>query len=709
MPRIQKYGIVSAVAGLFLMGGVAASASATYDVGPAYANQTLASVPWSTLQPGDVVNIHWRPQPYKEHILLSQSGTAAQHIVVHGVPDPATGQLPVLDSDGAVEAANINYCYAGLYGNGAVMVSPRAGFAWPYIPSYIDIENLKIVHARMPYSFTAPDGSAQNYARFTAAINVERGQNITIRGCELTDNALGLFVNSKYGAQALSANILVEHNDIHHNGVVGDASCHNCYTEAAGVTYQYNHIGPVIAGSVADAIKDRSSNLIIRYNNIESGPSDCLDLIEAQSDKYIATLPNYNKTWIYGNTFYNGPTGAAYLINYGGLDTDYSMYRQGTLYFYNNTVVNQQAYNAWWRTAVFVFPYRYYTGVDSVERVDCRNNVFASLPLTPGAQPAVLTMMATDNTPFLDMSANYVSPGVQLAYYTGQGPVGGQVTGWVGQHFGDANGLDNPGFVNPGVMDFRLAKTSYCIDKGVAQHPAVAGLYDPQFELLSDLSVLPRPVQGSAIDLGAHENSGLAAAAPPMSINSVSQLEGNAGVKNMTFTVTLAAPSATAAQVSYATIAGTATAGSDYTSTTGTLVIPAGQTTGTISVPIVGDTIPEADETFTVALSNPVGATLVGGPGVGTILNDDGSIVGAPIITSFTPAGGAAGTIVTITGQYLTGATGVYLHDIPVASYTVVNDTTITFTVPAMAAGPAKLKVVTPAGKGWAVNFFMVN
>ncbi|BDI31658.1 hypothetical protein CCAX7_37090 [Capsulimonas corticalis] len=709
MPQLHKTILATAVAaGICAMGGAFASA-ATYDVGPAYAYTTLSSVPWSALQPGDVVNIHWRAAPYKEHILLSQSGTAAQHIVVHGVPDPATQQLPVLDSDGAVEAANINYCWSGLYGNGAVMVSPRAGFVYPYIPSYIDIENLKIIHARAPYSFQAPDGTTQNYARFTAGINVERGQNITIRGCELTDNALGLFVNSKYNTDALSANILIEHNDIHHNGVSGDASCHNCYTEAAGVTYQYNHIGPVITGSVADAIKDRSSNLVIRYNNIESGPSDCLDLIEAQSDKYIATLPNYDKTWIYGNTFYNGPTGAAYLINYGGLDTDYSMYRKGTLYFYNNTVVNQAPYNAWWRTVVFVFPYRYYTGVDSVERVDCRNNIFASLPVTPGAAPAVLAMMATDNTPFLDMTANYVSPGTQLAYYTGQGPLGGLVTGWAMQHFGDANGVDNPGFVNPSALDFRLAKTAYCIDKGTAQNAAVAGLFDPQFELMSDLNVIPRPTLGAAIDLGAHENSGLAAAAPPMSISSASLSEGNSGVKNMIFTVTLASPSAAAAQVSYTTANGTAAAGSDYTATSGTLIIPAGQTSATIAVPILGDTVPEPDETFTVNLSNAVGATLIGGQGVGTIVNDDSAPVNAPVIYSFTPAGGAAGTVVTITGQYLTGATGVYLHDIPAASYTVVNDTTITFVVPAMAAGPAKLKVITPAGKCWAVNNFVVN
>ncbi len=62
--------------------------------------------------------------------------------------------------------------------------------------------------------------------------------------------------------------------------------------------------------------------------------------------------------------------------------------------------------------------------------------------------------------------------------------------------------------------------------------------------------------------------------------------------------------------VSYTTTAGTAAAGVDYTTTSGTLTIAAGARYGTVSVPVVDDAVTERTETFTLSLSNPVGAEL---------------------------------------------------------------------------------------------------
>lgn len=80
--------------------------------------------------------------------------------------------------------------------------------------------------------------------------------------------------------------------------------------------------------------------------------------------------------------------------------------------------------------------------------------------------------------------------------------------------------------------------------------------------------------------------------------------------------------------VSYATADGTATAGSDYTAASGTATIPAGSTTTTITVSVIGDTTNEPDETFTVTLSSPVNATIATATGTGTILNDDAIAAG---------------------------------------------------------------------------------
>ncbi len=118
-------------------------------------------------------------------------------------------------------------------------------------------------------------------------------------------------------------------------------------------------------------------------------------------------------------------------------------------------------------------------------------------------------------------------------------------------------------------------------------------------------------------------DDGGSAPKPRLTIDDVSQTEGDSGSKDFVFTVTMSTVSGTAVTVKYATANGTATAGSDYTAKSGTLTIPAGQTSGTIGVAVLGDTAREADETFTVKLSSAVGATIGDGTGVGTILNDD--------------------------------------------------------------------------------------
>ena len=62
--------------------------------------------------------------------------------------------------------------------------------------------------------------------------------------------------------------------------------------------------------------------------------------------------------------------------------------------------------------------------------------------------------------------------------------------------------------------------------------------------------------------------------------------------------------------INYSTTDGSATAGSDYTSSSGTLTIAAGQTSGTIVVPVISDDTAEGPENFILTLSDASGATL---------------------------------------------------------------------------------------------------
>ncbi|MDB9468665.1 Calx-beta domain-containing protein [Dolichospermum circinale] len=87
-------------------------------------------------------------------------------------------------------------------------------------------------------------------------------------------------------------------------------------------------------------------------------------------------------------------------------------------------------------------------------------------------------------------------------------------------------------------------------------------------------------------------------------------VEGLTTPQNVTYTVTLSSPTTQTISVNYATANGTATAGLDYTATNGTLTFAPGATSQVINIPILNDSLNEADETFTLTLSSPTNAIL---------------------------------------------------------------------------------------------------
>lgn len=112
-------------------------------------------------------------------------------------------------------------------------------------------------------------------------------------------------------------------------------------------------------------------------------------------------------------------------------------------------------------------------------------------------------------------------------------------------------------------------------------------------------------------------------AAPTLAIQDASLVEGDRNSQPLLFTVTLDAPSGQTVQVSYATGDGTAVAGVDYTAVSGVLTLAPGQTSGTISVPVLGDLLPEQNETFIVLLSSSQNATLGRSQVIGTIVDNE--------------------------------------------------------------------------------------
>ena len=146
--------------------------------------------------------------------------------------------------------------------------------------------------------------------------------------------------------------------------------------------------------------------------------------------------------------------------------------------------------------------------------------------------------------------------------------------------------------------------------------------------------------------------------APELSIGDASRTEG-AEDGSMAFAVRLDAASGRTVTVEYVATDGTATAGSDYTSASGTLTFLAGTTTAAVVVAILDDSEEEETETFTVTLSGASGATLSDASATGTI-TDDGDTTTTDPVGPVEPPDSAATTPPELSSLSVTGGGTMY-------------------------------------------------
>ncbi|MCA1614629.1 MAG: hypothetical protein LC795_10915 [Acidobacteria bacterium] len=161
---------------------------------------------------------------------------------------------------------------------------------------------------------------------------------------------------------------------------------------------------------------------------------------------------------------------------------------------------------------------------------------------------------------------------------------------------------------------------------------------------VDDFSITPQGTGGGGVTL---------------SVNDVSQDEGNAGTTAYTFAVTLSAP-AGAGGVTFdiCSADGTAqddnptTEDNDYTANCLTgQSIPTGSTGPyNFTVNVNGDTTVEPNETFFVNVTNVVGATVSDGQGQGTIVNDDFALSLISQVQGSGTSSPVAGATVTVRG-----------------------------------------------------------
>lgn len=461
------------VVSLAALPGPVQAQSATYEVGPGKPFQTISDVPWESLQAGDTVLIHWRSTPYKEKWVICRQGTQAAPITIRGVPGPG-GELPVIDGSGATTRRTLNYWNEP---RGVIKIG-GANIPSDTTPKHILVENLDIRSARPPYTYTAANGSTQTYSTSASSIYVEKGENITVRNCRLSDSANGFFVASS--DSLASRNILVEGNHIYDNGVEGSIFQHNNYTAAINIIFQYNRFGPPRAGCPGNNLKDRSAGLVVRYNWIEGGNRQ-LDLVDGEDSSLIRNDPSYRSTFVYGNVLIEpAAAGNRQIAHYGGDSGAVANYRKGTLYFYNNTIVSTRTD----RTTLLRLS-------TNEERCDFRNNIAY-------VTAAGNTLSMVDASGVLNLSHNWFKPGWANTFGTLEGAVNNDGTSVQGS---------SPGFANEASQDYRLSPASQCVNTGTPLNAGVGAANNVVRQYVKHQSGQARPPDAT-IDIGAFELEG---------------------------------------------------------------------------------------------------------------------------------------------------------------------------------------------------------
>ena len=126
-------------------------------------------------------------------------------------------------------------------------------------------------------------------------------------------------------------------------------------------------------------------------------------------------------------------------------------------------------------------------------------------------------------------------------------------------------------------------------------------------------------VAGGSAAVTVHDDD----AAPALSVASVDLDEGNTSLVDVPVRVTLSAPSGRDVEVLWHTEDGTATAPGDFGAAEGHLLVPAGETTATAHLAVIGDAEPEGTEELAVVLTDPVHAGLGAARAAVTVRDDD--------------------------------------------------------------------------------------
>lgn len=445
-----------------------------WNVGSEYELKSLAAIPVLKFKKGDILRIHHRSTPYREKLFIGW-----QNATVEGVPGP-NGELPVIEGDGAVTSRDLQFW------NEERAVVRVSGSSVPpdSFQSGLTIRKLEIRNGRLKKSFIPATGQQlpYPYSENAACVHVEKGENLLFEELDLHGCGIGLFVGST--PDRPTRNVIIRSCRIHDNSYHADGQSHNTYVEAINVLYEFNTL--IMPPGRGSNIKDRSIGLVVRYNWIEGGNR----LIDAVNSGRRLTSPNDVNTfpdqW-YGNVFLkHSDYTNNQLFHYGGDTPPPETWRQGTLDFFNNTVISDRGAGPG-NSGVTVF------SVSSPgATVRATNNVFHFRPL-PHDGVILLEPARASTGRQLFLSNSWITEprcsGLETFRCVLAGPnIDLKEVQWGG----------DPAFVNEPGRDYRPDIKSRLVDSGAPMNV--------EFEYSPKEGRVKRVVNG-AIDIGAFERA----------------------------------------------------------------------------------------------------------------------------------------------------------------------------------------------------------
>jgi len=480
-----------------------------FEVGPGKPYTDLDQLPTELLLPGDRIFIHARPTPYKRTLVINSSGTSDAWIEIIGVPDPTTGDMPILDGDGAICAPGQ---HTDIYDGAALitighMTTGVYGMVEGAKPRYIHITGLEMRNAHPSKTRTKKSGVTGPWGEFGSAIYGIGFDNVCIQGNKMHNCGLGIFINSLLAERFQSRGLHICNNWFYDCSSIGSYSTHSAYTECIGTIYEHNYIQKVLTGSNGDTVKERSCGVVFRYNFIETS-ANAISLrdpssensnqngwLEAQALDSLGELM-IDSAFVYGNTFLNTQSAPQSIVVIG--DGANAEYRQGSLYFYSN-VVASIVNGVSGYTGIFYDPYRIpLFGLPSTRSpitVVARNNLFYTSAASVGGVAPQFGLFYWQG--LADFQSNWINDYLDTAYDTAYIATLARGNRFDGTGTGGlTESTASPGFVGVALGDYSLLPSSpyFALNAAVPTAAAVRNLLPTRQSVMYPFDVVPAPV-----------------------------------------------------------------------------------------------------------------------------------------------------------------------------------------------------------------------